>query len=282
MDGLLTLYSHELDTLHEDIEYIEAQSQGLQVQTANQKLLQGELQGLLTTLSIPSSDLQALESAPLEDHNGMGAVEKSLIMLYRAMVTIDPEIRQNQLRQASATKNDRTGVGVYADTEIGQMRAVRQKKNEYREEASLFVRRFNQHMTGIFKSVEERNSEENSRSLASSSSASLLLPGLQKSRTQLWSYGPMILFVREVNPYEWQTLISSYEISIKSTYQEQFREYSISQKENRSQTNWRRTRIALYASGKGKGRRINHFDRNTKADSQTWQDCQDQRPTSDR
>ncbi|KAI9881770.1 MAG: hypothetical protein M1823_006519, partial [Watsoniomyces obsoletus] len=52
MDGLLTLYSHELDTLHEDIEYIEAQSQGLQVQTANQKLLQGELEGLLTTLSI--------------------------------------------------------------------------------------------------------------------------------------------------------------------------------------------------------------------------------------
>ena len=230
MDGLLTLYSHELDTLHEDIEYIEAQSQGLQVQTANQKLLQGELQGLLTTLSIPSSDLLALDSAPLEDHNGMRAVEKSLMMLYRAMVTIDPEIRQNQLRQASATKNDRTGVGVYADTEIGQMRAVRQKKNEYREGASLFVRRFNQHMTGLFKTVEERNSEENSRSLASSSSVSLLLPGLQKSRSQLWSYGPMILFVREVNPYEWQTLISSYEISIKSTYQEQFRDYNMSQR----------------------------------------------------
>lgn len=230
MDGLLTLYSHELDTLHEDIEYIEAQSQGLQVQTANQKLLQSELQGLLTTLSIPSSDLQALESAPLEDHNGMRAVEKSLIMLYRAMVTIDPEIRQNQLRQASATKTDRTGVGVYADTEIGQMRAVRQKKNEYREEASLFVRRFNQHMTGLFKTVEDRNSEENSRSLASSSSVSLLLTSLQKSRTQLWSYGPMILFVREVNPYEWQTLISSYEISIKGTYQEQFREYNMSQR----------------------------------------------------
>ena len=230
MDGLLTLYSHELDTLHEDIDYIEAQSQGLQVQTSNQKLLQGELQGLLTTLSISSSDLRALESATLEDHAGIKAVEKSLIMLYKAMVTIDPEIRQNQLRQAAATKSDRTGIGVYADTEIGQMRAVRQKKIEYREEASGFVRRFNQHMTRIFKTVEQRNSEENSRTLASSSSESLVLPGLQQSRAQLWSYGPMILFVREVNPYEWQTLISSYEISIKSTYQEQFRDYNMLQR----------------------------------------------------
>jgi hypothetical protein len=230
MDGLLTLYSHELDTLHEDIEYIEAQSQGLQVQTANQKLLQGELQSLLATLSISPADLQALESAPLDEHRGIKAVEQSLIMLYKAMVTIDPEIRQNQVRQAAATKNDRTGVGVYADTEIGQMRAVRQKKTEYREEASLFVRRFNLHMTALFKSVEERSSEDNQGSLASSSSLSLILPGLQKSRSQLWSYGPMVLFVREVNPYEWQTLISSYEISIKSTYQEHFRDFVMGQK----------------------------------------------------
>ena len=230
MDGLLTLYSHELDTLHEDIEYIEAQSQGLQVQTANQKLLQGELQGLLTTLSISSSDLRALETAPLDDHNGVKAVEKSLIVLYRAMVTIDPEIRQNQVRHKAANNSDRTGVGVYADAQIGQMRAVTQKKIEYREEALLFVKRFNQHMTGLFKTVEERNSDDNPRSLASTSSASLVLPGLQRSRAQLWSYGPMILFVREVNEYEWQTLISSYEISIKSTYQEQFRDYNMAQR----------------------------------------------------
>ncbi|KAF4952450.1 hypothetical protein F66182_18445, partial [Fusarium sp. NRRL 66182] len=52
LDGLLTLYSHELSTLHDDVAFIEAQSQGLQVQTANQKLLQSELQNLLKTLSI--------------------------------------------------------------------------------------------------------------------------------------------------------------------------------------------------------------------------------------
>jgi len=230
LDGLLTLYAHELDTLHEDIEYIEAQSQGLQVQTANQKLLQGELQSLLKTLTISPSDLRALQSAPIETSDGIQAVERSLALLYRAMMTIDPEIRQNKIRQAEASSTDRTGVGVYADTELGQMRAVRQKKDEYREETLMFLRRFNQHMTSMFKLVEQRSSEDNSGSLASASTASLSLKGHQASRQELWVYNAMMLFVREVNSYEWQTLITSYEMNAKSTYQEQFRDYVMVQR----------------------------------------------------
>ena len=100
LDGLLTLYSHELDTLHDDIQYIEAQSQGLQVQTANQKLLQKELQTLLQTLNISNTDLRALRSAPLDTSEGLQDVEQSLTTLYRAMITIDPDMRQNKMRQA--------------------------------------------------------------------------------------------------------------------------------------------------------------------------------------
>ncbi|ETN43293.1 uncharacterized protein HMPREF1541_02452 [Cyphellophora europaea CBS 101466] len=230
MDGLLTLYSHELDTLAEDIEYIEAQSQGLQVQTANQKLLQAELHSLLKTLTISSSDLRALQAAPLDSNDGVQAVEQALLMLYRALLTIDPEIRQNKTRTTATASNDRTGVGVYADQEIGQMRAVRQKKEDYREETLQFLRRFNQHMTTMFKQAEQRTSEENSRSLASSSVTSLSLPGLLSSRQDLWQYNPMMLFVREVNNYEWSTLISSYEINIKGAYVENFRDHLASQK----------------------------------------------------
>ncbi|KDB25668.1 hypothetical protein H109_02500 [Trichophyton interdigitale MR816] len=47
LDGLLTLYSHELDTLSEDVNYIESQGQGLQTRLANQRLLQSEIQSRL-------------------------------------------------------------------------------------------------------------------------------------------------------------------------------------------------------------------------------------------
>ncbi|OQV03273.1 hypothetical protein CLAIMM_08337 [Cladophialophora immunda] len=227
LDGLLTLYAHELDTLHEDIEYIEAQGQGLQVQTANQKLLQAELQNLLRTLTIPPSDLRALRLAPIDNFEGVQAVERALALLYRAMLTIDPDLRQNKLRQAASA--NRTGMGTNAEADLTKMRAVREKKEEYKDESMMFVNRFNQHMKAMFQMAEQRTSEENA-SVSISSGASSFTPSLRAfnaSRQELWVYNAMMLFVREVNQYEWQTLIGSYEINVKSIYQEQFREFTM-------------------------------------------------------
>ncbi|KAI9675506.1 MAG: hypothetical protein M1829_003310 [Trizodia sp. TS-e1964] len=63
LEGLLVLYGVELSTLNEDIAYIEAQANGLQIQAANQKLLQTELQSMLINNS--SSPPQAPKEAPL-------------------------------------------------------------------------------------------------------------------------------------------------------------------------------------------------------------------------
>ena len=65
LEGLLTLYNVELSTLNEDIAFIEAQSQGLQVQTANQKLLQTELQSLIETVDIAPQQLTALRDGQI-------------------------------------------------------------------------------------------------------------------------------------------------------------------------------------------------------------------------
>lgn len=224
LDGLLTLYAHELDTLHDDIQYIEAQSQGLQVQTANQKLLQKELRSLLQTLNVSSSDLRGMHTASLEDPDGISALERSLLILYQAMVTIDPEIRQNKLRRADNSSRGRNDVGIYADTELGQMRAVRQKKDDYRNETSMFLKRFGQYMTNAFKLADQRTSDENSRTSVSNSVTSLNSKSLSSFRNEMWIYNGILLFVREVNSYEWNLLIHSYEINVKSTYQEQFNE----------------------------------------------------------
>jgi len=230
LDGLLTLYAHELDTLHDDIEYIEAQGQGLQVQTANQKLLQKEMESLLKTLTISSSDLRALQSAPIDTQEGVQAIEQSLTLLYKAMLTIDPDIRQNKLRQASSS--NRSGVGVYADTEIGQMRAVRQKKEEYKEESLMFMNRYNQYMKSMFSNAKRRVSEENISANSSISLISLNLKANNASRQELWSYNPIMLFVREVNQYEWSLLIRNYEIVFKENYSDQFRDYAMAMRKN--------------------------------------------------
>ena len=231
LDGLLTLYAHELDTLHEDIEYIEAQGQGLQVQTANQKLLQVSLNNLLKTLSISSSDLRALQSAPLDSFDGVGAVERALALLYDAMLTIDPDLGHSKLRRAASTAS-RLGLGKDPEARIDKMRAVREKKDEYKDGSMMFVNRFNQHMKMMFSLAEQRTSEDNTTASVSSgkSSFTLNLRAYNASRQELWVYNAMMLFVREVNQYEWQVLISSYERNFNSMYQEQFREFAESLK----------------------------------------------------
>ncbi|EXJ69176.1 uncharacterized protein A1O5_07212 [Cladophialophora psammophila CBS 110553] len=228
LDGLLTLYAHELDTLHEDIEYIEAQGQGLQVQTANQKLLQAELQNLLKMLTISPSDLRALQLTPIDNFKDVQEVEHALTLLYSAMVIIDPDLRENKLRHATA--NNRTGLGTNAEADLTKMRAVREKKEEYKHESMMFVNRFNQHMKAMFQLAEQRTSEENASVSISSGTSSLTLNlrAYNASRQELWVYNVMMLFVREVNQYEWHTLIGSYEINVKSIYQEQFRDFTMS------------------------------------------------------
>ena len=138
--------------MHDDVAFIEAQSQGLQVQTANQKLLQSELQNLLKTLSISADDLRPLQEATLEGVEGVYQMETVLSMLYKAMLTIDSDIGQNKKRLADAA-GDSSSVGVYADTEIGQMRAIREKKDQYRAESTYFLQRLRQFMSVAFKST---------------------------------------------------------------------------------------------------------------------------------
>src|SRR4051794_31731345 len=91
-------------SLNDDIAFIEAQSQGLQVQTANQKLLQSELQQLVDTISITSAQLEPLRRAPIGKVQGLVAIESALVLLYKALITIDPAIIQSSQASTDVSK----------------------------------------------------------------------------------------------------------------------------------------------------------------------------------
>lgn len=210
-----------MKTLHDDVAYIEAQSQGLQVQAANQKLLQNELQNLLTTLSISSNYLQPLRAASLSNPEGVQEVETVLCTLYKAMLTIDSDIRQNRKRMADAA-GDHSSVGVYADTEVGQMRAIREKKDEYRIEASAFLKRLRQFMSIAFKQAEQKRL--NAATDSKKDPLKLDMSARDLGRQELWMYQPLMLFAREVSSTEWVMIINLYEQDTKAPYQSEFRD----------------------------------------------------------
>lgn len=216
-----------IQTLNDDVAYIEAQSQGLQVQTANQKLLHNELQNLLKTLSISPSYLRPLKEASLSNPAGLQETETVLSTLYKAMLMIDSDIWQNKKRLVDAA-GEHSSVGVYADTEIGQMRAIKEKKEEYRSEARFFLQRLKQFMVVAFKMAEQKMLE----AAANGHKDPMKLDSAARDwfRQELWMYNPLMLFAREVSVVEWHGLISLYEQQAKRPYQSDFRENNLAWK----------------------------------------------------
>ncbi|KAL8651107.1 MAG: hypothetical protein Q9226_004853 [Calogaya cf. arnoldii] len=229
LDGLLTLYGVELSTLSEDVAYIEAQSQGLQVQAANQKLLHNELKSLLGTISISEAKLRYLKDASLTKPHGIEDVESTLLELYNAMITIDPKARHNAnaIQTANGHTADQRLSTSLGNSELSSIRAVRERKDSYQLEINKFVQRFKQYMNIKFRECESQIKDdlENSRSTSMSKNPPHLEYRLrQKPKQQLWTYSPMLLFAREMEPYEWEELIRMYESSAKKPYQEEFRD----------------------------------------------------------
>lgn len=221
LEGLLTLYSHELNTLADDVAHIEAQSQGLQVQAANQKLLQNELQNLLQMISISPEELAPLQDGTINTIDGLKATEGALSTLYKAMVTIDPEIRSNQKRMAENNTNVGGTLAVYADAEIGQMRAVKEKKGKYRNDAHKFLLRLKTTMDLSFRTANKKTVDSRGRQpVRTSMEFTTTNSGAHDTaRQELWMYNGLMLFAREVNTAAWLSIIQLYQEQIRPLYQ---------------------------------------------------------------
>ena len=211
-------------TLSEDVAYIEAQSQGLQVQTANQKLLQNELKNLLDTISIPTSDLSKLKNNALNTTRELREVEYTLAQLYAAMLTIDPNLRHNgnKVDPAGLRRNSSSGHGT---AELSSMHAVREKKETFRRESIDFIQRLKRHLSKMFQDMEQQTQAalESSRNMKAPAKSSKLDHHLRDApKRDLWLYSPLILFAREMEPPEWEDILRMYEVRVKAQYQEEF------------------------------------------------------------
>lgn len=203
-------------TLSDDIAYIEAQGQGLQVQTANQKLLKRELESLLETCAITSDDLEALRVAPLENMRGLEDVEFALVTLFKAMMKIDPTLGGHEaLPTADATMDPERALGLNSD--YGNMRIVQEKKEMYLQESTYFMRRLLDFMARQFDEAfaETRRSLEGALSKKSDSS------NYDAGRDLLWKYSPLMLYARDVDLGNWNRLLEMYQDKGSPLYKSQ-------------------------------------------------------------
>ncbi|KAH0491508.1 hypothetical protein TgHK011_002936 [Trichoderma gracile] len=217
LDNLLTLYSVELSTLSDDIAYIEAQGQGLQVQTANQKLLRKELESLLETCAITSDDLQALQQAPLDSYTGLEEVELALVTLFRAMMKIDPSLGGDDTgKTLDATLDADHTLGL--NSNYGKMRIVQEKREMYLHESRYFMKRLLDFMTGQFGEAYV----ETKRALDGALSKKVDPAHHSIGRDLLWKYSPLMLYARDVDLENWNRLLQIYQDKSSPVYKHEF------------------------------------------------------------
>ncbi|KAI0506084.1 exocyst complex component Sec3-domain-containing protein [Xylaria bambusicola] len=218
LDNLLTLYSVELSTLSDDIAYIEAQGQGLQVQAANQKLLRNELESLLDICAITADDLQPLKTAPLETASGLEEIEGALVTLYKAMMKIDPSVAGPDMRKSEDTSMNEQQTSLNPD--YGKMRIVQEKKEMYLSETKFFLNRLGGFMSRQFdKAIQETKS-----AIAGALSKKVDPRNHDAGRALLWQYHPLILYAREVNLGEWDRYLHIYQEKNNPLYRSQFKD----------------------------------------------------------
>ncbi|RFU72263.1 exocyst complex, component exoc1 [Trichoderma arundinaceum] len=217
LDNLLTLYSVELSTLSDDIAYIEAQGQGLQVQTANQKLLRKELESLLETCAITSNDLQALQQAPLDSHRGLEEVELSLVTLFRAMIKIDPSLGGDDIgKSMDAVLDADHALGL--NSNYGKMRIVQEKREMYLHESRYFMKRLLDFMSGQFGEAYV----ETKRALDGALSKKIDPAHHSVGRDLLWKYSPLMLYARDADLENWNRLMQIYQDKSSPVYKHEF------------------------------------------------------------
>ncbi|CAJ2505423.1 Uu.00g128170.m01.CDS01 [Anthostomella pinea] len=218
LDNLLTLYSVELSTLSDDIAYIEAQGQGLQVQAANQKLLRKELESLLDTCAITSDDLQALQVAPLETASGLEEIETALVTLFKAMTKIDSSMAASEPRKSEDASMSEQHATLNPD--YGKMRIVQEKKEMYLSQSASFLQRFG----GFMSRQIDKASGETKSAMAGALSKKVDPRNHDSGRGVLWKYSPLVLYAREVDLEQWNRYLQIYQEKNLPLYKIEFKD----------------------------------------------------------
>lgn len=180
----------------------------------------------METTAITSDDLNALKIAHLESINGLEEIERSLVTLYKAMIKIDPTLGGDQSRKSleAGTEADQ-GLD---NSDYGKMRIVREKKEMYMQESTLFMRRLVEYMARQFDAA----ATETSRHLGEALSRKGDSRHHDAGRDVLWKYSPLILYARDVDLKNWDRLLQLYQDLTHPVYKREFQQITVAWKKN--------------------------------------------------
>ncbi|EGG06336.1 uncharacterized protein MELLADRAFT_87296 [Melampsora larici-populina 98AG31] len=180
MEAMLSLYRTQLNLVSDEVTHIEGQNRGLQVQISNQRSLLEEIEELMQTVHIPRDVLDSLVREPLDKPEGVNNLEKSITILYKAILSV------RDMGNAAAV--------AAADDPV----------DEYKRDAKQFCKRVYEFLAVMFK-YEFLKDSSNETIIAN-----LSLPSHEPLEKYLGTYCGLTLFMKELDEARYQQLCAAY------------------------------------------------------------------------
>lgn len=183
MNPILSLFLMEMSNVSGDIEYVESQHNGLQVESANKKQLWSTLNELLNTVSLDEDSLGELLNCPIAERS-LAKMEDQLRALFKALKAINGEEDEEHYN-------------------LGQMRALKHRRETYEKVTKVFLERLVNEMVGKFVNIStDELSEDHLASFLS----------------RLLRFSSLVLFCKDVSPDSYKFLMDKWSSTICEAY----------------------------------------------------------------
>ncbi|KAJ3295740.1 Exocyst complex component 1 [Borealophlyctis nickersoniae] len=197
IDEWLGHYTHLLDSMGQDVHQIEIQTKGMQIASANQKLLLQEVQKLLTTLRLPGFIVEILRNEPLDDPDGIAQCEE-------------------------ATERLAEVINRKFDDGLGDMQAIKERVALYNGYGNQFAARLHNHLKAYFQSQAELYLQDKNRT---SKRGSLKLYGHETIEERLYRFRNLLRWLKDVDTRKHYELQMVYVQEMNRVYKREIREF---------------------------------------------------------
>lgn len=182
-----SLFLMEMNNLVEDIEYVEHQNNGLQVESANKKLLWSTLTELLNTVSLDETALNELLSSPISERN-LGRIELQLEALFNAIKAIE-------------------GAHASDATDLGKMQALAPRRQAYEKVTMVFLERVVQELGKKFSGFQTDVTSDDQ---------------LTNILNRMLIYSSLTSFCKSISQEQYSNIVEQWNDNIQPVYEKRF------------------------------------------------------------
>lgn len=183
MNPAFSLFLMEMNNFSQDIEYVERQHNGLQIESANKKLLWNTLSELLNTVSLDETTLKELLKCPIRERN-LPWMESQLSSLSKALKAISGETNKENYS-------------------LRDMEALKKRRQYYEKVTELFLERVVEELSVMFVNINKDTTSDEQ---------------LINILSRLLTFSTLTMFCKEVSKDSYNAIIEQWNKNIQKVY----------------------------------------------------------------